>query len=67
MRDYGRDIPCPVCGALHHVSPRVLQADLQIVFICSNCSTEVVHENAVAREIAEHFATIRINLSRLKI
>jgi predicted RNA-binding Zn-ribbon protein involved in translation (DUF1610 family) len=67
MRDYGGDIPCPTCGALYHVSPRVLQGDLQIVFTCPSCGTDVVHDNDVAREIAEHFATIRINLSRLKI
>jgi uncharacterized Zn finger protein len=67
MRDYGGDIPCRACGALHHVTPRVLQADLQIVFTCSNCGAEVVHENDVARGIAEHFQTIRVNLSRLRI
>ena len=67
MRDYGGDILCPSCGHLHHVSPRRLQADLQIVFSCSHCGTEVVHENVVARELAERFQTIRHNLSRLKI
>ena len=67
MRDYRGGIPCPSSGHLHHVSPRQLQADPQIVFTCSKCGAGVVHENEVAREIAEHFRTIKVNLSRLKI
>jgi transcription elongation factor Elf1 len=67
MRDYGGDIPCPACGHLHHVTPRQLQADLEITFTCSECGHEVVHENAVAWEIAEHFETIKVGLRRLKI
>ena len=67
MRDYGRDIPCPSCGHLHHVTPRQLQVDLQIVFTGSDRGTEVVHENAIAREIAEHFETIKNGLRRLRI
>jgi transcription elongation factor Elf1 len=67
MRDYGGDIPCPTRGHPHHVTPRQLQADLEITFTCSECGHEVEHENAVAREIAEHFETIKVGLRRLKI
>jgi hypothetical protein len=38
-----------------------------LVSIDSEGVAEVVHENAVAGEIAERFQTIRHNLSRLKI
>jgi predicted RNA-binding Zn-ribbon protein involved in translation (DUF1610 family) len=40
---------------------------LEIVFTCSKCGTEVVHENAVAREIADHFETIKNGLRRIRI
>jgi transcription elongation factor Elf1 len=67
MRDYGGDIACPVCGHNHHVTPRQLQADLEITFTCSNCGTETLHENPVAWEIAEHFETIKYGLRRIRI
>jgi transcription elongation factor Elf1 len=67
MRDYGGDISCPSCGHLHHITPRQLQADLEVTFTCDRCGNEVVHENTVAWEIAEHFKTIKSNLRRLRI
>ncbi len=67
MRDYGGDISCPACGALHHITPRQLQWDLEIEFICAYCGADVVHENRIAWAIAEHFETIKYNLSRIRI
>jgi len=67
MKDYGGDISCPMCGHLHHITPRQLQADLEVAFICGYCGTEVVHENQIAWAIAEHFDTIKYNLTRLRI
>ncbi len=67
MRDYGGDISCPTCGQLHHITPRQLQADLEVAFTCGYCGNDVVHENAVAWQIAEHFETIKSNLRRLRI
>jgi hypothetical protein len=67
MRDYGAEIACPECGQLHYISPRKLQADLQIIFICARCATEVIHENAVAQGIAARMGTIRRELSKIKI
>jgi hypothetical protein len=67
MRDYGAEIACPKCGQLHYISPRRLQSDLQVVFSCSSCATEVVHENAVAQGIAARMATIRRELSKIKV
>jgi hypothetical protein len=65
MRDYGADISCPTCGQEYHLTPRRLQADLEIVFLCQNCGTEVVQDNPVAREIADHFETIKHGLRRI--
>ena len=67
MKDYGGDISCPMCGHKHHVTPRQLQADLEIAFTCGYCGTEVVHQNEVAWAIAEHFDTIKYNLQRIRI
>jgi predicted RNA-binding Zn-ribbon protein involved in translation (DUF1610 family) len=67
MRDYGGNIPCPTCGHRHHITPRQLQADLEIAFVCPNCGVSVRHENAVAYAIAEHFETIKLGLRRIKI
>jgi transcription elongation factor Elf1 len=67
MRDYGGDISCPMCGHLHHITPRQLQADLEVAFTCSHCGTEVVHENRIAWDIAEHFETIKGNLRRIRV
>jgi transcription elongation factor Elf1 len=67
MRDYGGDISCPMCGHPHHISPRQLQADFEIVFTCGRCGMDVVHENTVAWEIAQHFETIKFGLSRMRI
>jgi hypothetical protein len=67
MRDYGAEIACPKCGQLHYISPRKLQSDLQIVFGCVSCGTEVVHENAVAQGIAARMATIRKELGKIKV
>jgi hypothetical protein len=65
MRDYGKTIACPTCGQEHYVTPRRLQADLEIVFICSRCGAKVSQDNPVAREIAEHFETIKDGLRRM--
>ena len=67
MKDYGGDISCPMCGHLHHITPRQLQADLEVAFTCDYCSADVVHENQIAWAIAEHFDTIKYNLTRLRI
>jgi transcription elongation factor Elf1 len=67
MRDYGGDISCPMCGHLHHITPRQLQADLEVAFTCRRCGTEVVHENQIAWDIAEHFETIKRNLRRIRV
>jgi hypothetical protein len=67
MRDYGAELACPKCGQLHYISPRRLQADLRIAFICSSCATEVVHENTVAQGIAARMATIRKELGKIKV
>jgi hypothetical protein len=67
MKDYGGDIPCPLCGHQHHVTPKQLQCYLQILFVCSNCQTEVLHENAVAQEIADQVASMEWRVPRLKI
>jgi hypothetical protein len=67
MRDYGAEIACPKCGQLHYISPRRLQSDLRIAFMCSSCATEVVHENPVAQAIAARMATIKRELSKIKI
>ena len=67
MKDYGGDISCPTCGQPHHITPRQLQAELEVVFTCDYCGSEVVHANAIAWQIAEHFETIKYNLSRLRI
>jgi DNA-directed RNA polymerase subunit RPC12/RpoP len=67
MRDYGGDISCPTCGHIHHVTPRQLQGDFQIVFICEHCGTEVVHDNKVAQEIAARIEGLRPGFEKLKI
>ncbi len=67
MRDYGGDISCPMCGRLHHITPRQLQWDLEVAFTCEWCGTEVVHQNEIAWAIAEHFETIKNNLRRIRI
>ena len=67
MRDYGGDISCPVCGHLHHITPRQLQADLEVTFTCGYCGAEVVHQNEIAWAIAEHFETIKYNLRRIRV
>jgi len=67
MRDYVAELACPKCGQLHYISPRRLQADLRIIFNCSSCATEVVHENAVAQAIAARMATIRRELGKIKV
>lgn len=67
MRHYGGNIPCANCGNKHYVEPKQLQAELQIFFICKVCGMEVLHANAIAREIADHFETIRYGLSKLRI
>ena len=67
MRDYGGDISCPVCGLDHHISPRQLQADLEITFTCPGCGTEVVHDNKVAQEIAARIEGLRPGFEKLKI
>jgi len=54
-------------NSLYYVSPRKLQAELQIVFNCSSCGTETVHENAVAQGIAARMLTIRRELSKIKV
>ncbi|HEX4507603.1 MAG TPA: hypothetical protein VH722_17885 [Alphaproteobacteria bacterium] len=56
-----------MCGHLHHITPRQLQAELEVAFTCGYCGTEVVHENQIAWAIAEHFETIKYNLTRLRI
>jgi hypothetical protein len=56
-----------MCGHLHHVTPRQLQGDLEIAFTCGYCGTEVVHQNEIAWQIAEHFETIKYNLRRIRI
>jgi transcription elongation factor Elf1 len=67
MRDYGAEIACSNCGQHHYISPRKLQSDLQIVFSCERCGTEVVQENAVAQGIAARMATIRKELGKIKV
>jgi transcription elongation factor Elf1 len=67
MRDYGGDISCPMCGQLHHITPRQLQGDLEVAFTCGYCGMEVVHQNEVAWAIARHFETIKYNLTRIRI
>jgi DNA-directed RNA polymerase subunit RPC12/RpoP len=67
MRDYGGEISCPMCGHKHHVTPRQLQTEIQIVFHCANCGTDVTHENSVAREIAAGMNAIRASLEKLNI
>jgi DNA-directed RNA polymerase subunit RPC12/RpoP len=67
MRDYGAKISCPICGHLHYITPKQLQADLEITYTCSNCGTEVMHANAVAAAIAEQFDTIRKGLGKIRV
>ena len=67
IKDYGALIACPHCGSKHHINPRELQGCALILFRCSDCGTEVVHENEVAKKIAAVIATIRVGLSRMKI
>jgi hypothetical protein len=44
-----------------------LQTELEVAFTCGRCGADVVYENPVAWEIAQHFETIRIGLSRMRI
>ncbi|MDB5397387.1 MAG: hypothetical protein JWM91_4893 [Rhodospirillales bacterium] len=67
MKDYGADFPCPECGAKHHATPRQLQTDLQIAFICARCGHHVVAENAVANKIFGEMDAIKSGLEKIKV
>ncbi|MDB5393075.1 MAG: hypothetical protein JWM91_581 [Rhodospirillales bacterium] len=67
LRDYGADIACPECRTQVHITPKQLQSELQIAFICARCGSEVIHENAVARDIADRMETIRRGLGKIRI
>jgi DNA-directed RNA polymerase subunit RPC12/RpoP len=67
MKDYGALIPCPECGAKHHVTPRQLQTELQFVFGCTQCGRTVTHDNEVAIKIYDEMYAIREGLGRIKI
>ena len=67
MRDYGGTITCPNCGQSYTVTPRQLQYDLRIEFICGRCGEHTLLDNEIAIRIADHFDGIRRNLSKLRL
>lgn len=67
MKDYGSDIPCPMCGHEHHITPKELQCYLQIPFVCTHCQADVLHENPIAEEIAYQVASMEWRLPKGKV
>jgi DNA-directed RNA polymerase subunit RPC12/RpoP len=67
MKDYGATLSCPRCGGKHHITPRQLQADAQVEFVCAQCGQRVVATNDVASKIFAEMDAIKEGLGRIKI